>query len=737
MGDPTVLAAVGLSAAGIVGAAVALAGGQPTRRTEVWRIPPNLTAAQVEAMLGVIAGQASRVPITFSVRATADAMEFTVTGSGSALRLLSGALGGIAPEVRIDVAPESNDETPSGSRSVVRWVGEHVLLRTDGPELASAALLGALRGLYRGERIELRTHLQAAGRVPPPAHPRADAQTDVLARWLLREGPPSPDLVRALRAKYAEPLLRVAIEVVVTRAAPARASMLLQQVEAVLRSRCGARGRLVVRRKDGQGRTPRPNAVVSAREAVGLLGLPIDGPSIPGLEYSRAPRLMPSVRIPSGGAGRRFAFSTWPGMEKRGLVQPVAGSLSHALIIGPTGSGKSALVTNLLVQDVTAGRGALLLDMKGDTAHDLLERIPESRKGDVVVLDPSTELPLPSVKGLGGGDPELTADLWLGIFRNLFADSWGVRTERYLRLGLLTITRDPRATIIDLPRAFSDRAYRKRCLARADDPLLMAAWVRFDALSPAQAAEHVSAPLGKVQDVISRKVVRGVVGQRSPRLTIREAIRRQKLVVVRLRPGTIGEPAARLLGALVVYETYQAVLERQGWPPEGRRPYGFYVDEPAVLSSLPIPLDDLFELARGLGVGVTLAAQSIVQLPQRLQRAALTNAATIATFRAGADDAKLIARELQGVTAEQVQHLERFEIALRLGLDHGNQAPVATGTTVPLPDPISDALEIARLSGARYGRSMAEVDADLRRQHETATSTEADAAPVGRRRRTS
>lgn len=743
MSDVVTLAAVGASAVGTVGVFAVMSGAKSTRVAQVWRFPPDLAAAQIEALLGVVAGLSSGSLVTFAVHAEPHGLAFTATATRSTLRLLEGALRGIAPGIRLEsAAAPSPPAADTVIRRVVRWSGSHPLLRTEAPDLASAALLGVMLDLYRGERVSVRVHLRPAGRVRPPMAERAGQQQDVLARWLGQQRL-ARDVERLVRAKYAAPLLRMVIEVEITAAASGRARVHLRRIVAMLRSRTGARGRLTVRRRRGDGsRVPRPTVVVNAAEVAGLLGMPIAGVVVPGLEYSRAPRLMPSVRIPGNGAGRRFASSTWPGMADRQLVQPVRGSLSHSLIVGPTGTGKSALLTGLMLQDVAAGRGALLLDMKGDTVTDLLQRIPTGREKDVVLLDPTAGVPLPGIKGLGSGDPELTADLWLGIFRGLFADSWGVRTERYLRLGLLTITRDPSATITDLPRVFSDQPYRRRLVAVADDPLLAAAWVRFDALSAAQAAEHVQAPLGKVQDVISRKVVRGIVGQRNPRLTIREAIRSNKLVLVRLAPGQIGEPAARLLGGLMVYETYQAVLERQGWTPEARTPFGFYIDEPAVLDSLPVPLDSLFELARGLGVGVTMAAQSVSQLPALVRRSALTNVSTIASFRAGADDAALLARELPGMTAEQLQYLERFEIALRLGLDHGDQAPVVTGKTAPPPEPCSNPAKIARLSGQRYGRPMADVDAELRqRQSGQRSSTTADAAsgakPVGRRRRSS
>lgn len=173
----------------------------------------------------------------------------------------------------------------------------------------------------------------------------------------------------------------------------------------------------------------------------------------------------------------------------------------------------------------------------------------------------------------------------------------------------------------------------------------------------------------------------------------------------------------RLIGALVVYEVFQTIMARQALDPSQRRPLGFYIDEPAVLTSLPVPLDSLFETARGMNCGVTMAAQSLSQLPSAVQRAATTNAATIAAFRPGAEDASRVARELPAISSDELQRLEPYTVALRLGLAPGHVAPVCTARTLPLAEPTGDADALRRLSSQRYGTEPDVVDAALRARH--------------------
>jgi hypothetical protein len=134
-----------------------------------------------------------------------------------------------------------------------------------------------------------------------------------------------------------------------------------------------------------------------------------------------------------------------------------------------------------------------------------------------------------------------------------------------------------------------------------------------------------------------------------------------------------------------------------------------------------------------------MGAQSVTQLPDDLAHAALTNAATLVAFRQNADDSKLLAKELPGVTPDELQGLGRFEIAARIGLGPGDVSPPVTGRTIPPPEPISDPEAVRRESAERYGVDPKEVDAALLERHglsdHPTAGIEGDETPLRRRRR--
>lgn len=694
------------------------------QRLEI-RFGREVTVDAITAILERVAASHRYTVMAIEASADRDGIRHFLEADQATVDVVRGALRSHLPTAQLLPAPGSRqcDVRVGGA---IRLRGRLGTLRTDNPGGVSSGLLGALQPLGASERVVL--------------------------RWLVR--PAAPALVpgvrdgqlleseerRRIRAKNEAGVLLGHGTLAVQAGHPQRGAHLLARVTSVLRTRNTAYGQL---------RTlPRPGFWVrwllgrrsftfgdryGVGELVGLLGWPLDTPTLPGVRLGTSPQRMPDARLPR--TGRVIGAATWPGSE-RPIAQPVRGALSHTLIAGPTGVGKSTLLANLAVQDMTAGHGLVLVDSKGDTVDAVLERVPRGRERDVIVLDCASAGPVPGLRLFSAdGDRQLAADVVLSVFADLFRDSWGVLSERYLRAGLVAVAHDRGGTLADVPFVFTDAAYRRKIAPGIGDPLSRATLESFEAMSAGERAQQLASTLNKLSSLLGRPVVRTVLGQADPALDLVAVLRERKIVVVSLSPAQVGAAASRLIGAVLVFALFQAVQRRGQLAESARRPFMVYIDEPKALGDLPMPLDALLEQARGLGVGVTIAPQSLAQLPKGLREAVLTNAATRIVFRQNADDARVLAKDLAGVSPEDLQDLAAYEVMARIGVGPGDMVAPVTVRTTALPRPTADPRTIRAASEAAYGKTVHEVDRHLSERH--TTRPKASPGVPGRTRRRS
>ncbi|WP_197274070.1 type IV secretory system conjugative DNA transfer family protein, partial [Actinomyces johnsonii] len=339
------------------------------------------------------------------------------------------------------------------------------------------AVLAALAVTAEGE--ELVVQLQLGRRFSPEACGRVEPQG-----WLELLGlVPSPSVTsergRRLKAQVGRHRAAASLRLGVRAASPLRQRTLLQGLLGALRLVEGPGVRLRARtehpaRLDAVRRPWRVGLELGAGEIVAMAGWPVGEGALPATP-SAHPRVLP---LPQARETQR-AFATGvadQSGERLGIS--ISDALYHTVLLGPTGAGKSTALAHLALADIHAGRGVLLIDPKTDLVADILARIPEQRRDDVVVIDPTNPCPVginplartqtarsaPSPSG-GGASPELVADTVLATFKGVFAESWGVRVEQVLSAALVTLARTPGATLVDLPLLLTNPAYRQRLIA--------------------------------------------------------------------------------------------------------------------------------------------------------------------------------------------------------------------------------------------------------------------------------
>lgn len=410
----------------------------------------------------------------------------------------------------------------------------------------------------------------------------------------------------------------------------------------------------------------------------------------------------------------------------------IGDALYHTVLLGPTGAGKSTALAHLALADIHAGRGVLLIDPKTDLVADILARIPEQRRDDVVVIDPTSSRPVginplartQTARGVsspvggsapgGSASPELVADTVLATFKGVFAESWGVRVEQVLAAALVTLARTPGATLVDLPLVLTNTAYRQRLIAASGaDPLGTGQfWAAYEALSEAQRQQWVGPVLTRLQPFLIRPHLRATLGQAAPSFDLGEVFTRRRIVLVSLNKGVLGAESARLLGSLLVGQLWPLILARAAVEPSRRHVVSVFIDEVQDYLSLPGSLTDALAQARSLGAAFHLAHQYRGQLPAALKAGIDANARNKIIFSLSAADAAELARQAIGLEAADFQLLPRFGVYART-MHHGRENPWCHATTLPPTPPVQDALALRASSQARYGQDATQVEATL------------------------
>lgn len=598
-------------------------------------------------------------------------------------------------------------------------------LRTTNLPATNAGVLAAVQPLGPGEVAVVQYAIAPAGR----------GLGVVLARLgaaLLGEGVPErPDAKR-------EPNVAVAIRTGVAAGDPQRSRQVMARLLGAFHPLATEEARLarrvipsgcVVSRLQAAAAPDRGASLLRVDELAALIGIPLDGPQLPGLTLAGARELPAPAAVPQtglvlgdstgAGAGRPVAVAF--GEVRRGV---------H--VCAPTGAGKSTLLAGIACQLMAAGQGLILIDSKGDLAADVIDRVPEGRAGDVVVFDPAdTERPVGFNLIGGAEEAELIVDHVVGQFRARYgASGLGPRSEDILRSCLLTLSTEPGYTLCEVEPLLSNAAFRQRLVGKLDEPVLESFWAWFGSLSEAARAEAIAPLANKIRSFTVRRRVRAVIGQ-SGGLDLSRVLAGNRVLVVSLARGLLGEDAAALIGAAMTARLWTAIQGRAALPPAERRPVTVICDEFQDFAALTVSFADAVAQSRGYGVGWVLAHQHLAQLDTTTRQAVLANCRSRLVMQTTAADAGAFAREFAPfLETSDLQGLGPYEgyAAVSAG---AAVAPPASIRTRPSPPALGSAAGVRARSRERYGMAAGDVDAAIRGRIVGPKRS----APVGGRRR--
>ncbi len=362
----------------------------------------------------------------------------------------------------------------------------------------------------------------------------------------------------------------------------------------------------------------------------------------------------------------------------------------HMYVIGKTGTGKTALLHNMIVQDVYNNEGMCVVDPHGELVQEILSRIPEERMDDVIYFNPADSehhigfnvLELPDSK-----QKHLAASGLMSIFTKIWSNVWSARMEYILNNAILALLDTPGSTLLGIPRILVDKEYRQKIIENVKDPVVKAFWINEYEEWRDQFRNEAIAPIqNKVGQFLSTSIIRNIVGQSKSTIDIFNIMNDGKILLVDLSKGKLGEDNSSLLGGMLITKIQLAAMERVKIPEEERVDFYLCVDEfqNFATDSFAGILSEARKYRLNLIVAHQYVGQLITDISTRVRDSIFGNVGTMIIFRCGAADAEFLEKELEPeFTIQDIVNLPNYNIYLKLLVDGVSSRPFSAVTLPP------------------------------------------------------
>ena len=396
----------------------------------------------------------------------------------------------------------------------------------------------------------------------------------------------------------------------------------------------------------------------------------------------------------------------------------------HQYCIGKSGSGKSALLSWMARQDMANGDGVCIVDPHGDLIEELVQFVPKERAKDVIVFNPAdTERPM-GLNILEAHTPEemdLASSQATEIFIKIFGDEiFGPRIQHYFRNGCLTLMEDPEegATLIDVPRIFVDEEFMKYKVSKVKNPVVRSFWEHeYSHTGERERQEMIPYFSSKFGPFITNSIMRNTIGQTKSAFNFRKAMDDQKILLINLSKGKMGDLNTQLLGLIVVARLQMAAMSRVDMPESERKDFYLYVDE--FQNFATDSFASILSEARKYHLALIMAHQYIKQLEKKqdtsIRDAVFGNVGTMMSFKVGADDAEYMAKEYAPVLTEQdVLGIANYKAYIKLNINNTTSRPFSLETIYDMSKANPKIGEIIKqYSRMKYGRKKEFVDQEI------------------------
>ena len=351
--------------------------------------------------------------------------------------------------------------------------------------------------------------------------------------------------------------------------------------------------------------------------------------------------------------------------------------LRHFYAIGQTGTGKSSMLRNMIIQDIKNGEGVCFIDPHGSDVQDILSHIPPERYEDVIYFDPSyvdrpmglnmleynREIPQQKI---------FVVNELFGIFQKLYSgspESMGPMFEQYFRNATMLVVEDPETgcTLLDVSRVMADKKFRDLKISRCKNPVVVQFWREQaeKAGGEASLANMVPYITSKFDVFLANDIMRPIISQEKSSFNFRDVMDNKKILLVNLAKGTLGDINSSLIGLVLVGKILMAALSRVDSFGKDFPPFYLYIDE---FQNVTTPsISTILSEARKYKLSLNIAHQYIGQLDEKIRDSVFGNVGTIAALRVGSEDAEFLEKQFSPVfTAKDIMNIDNMNVYLKM-----------------------------------------------------------------------
>lgn len=410
-------------------------------------------------------------------------------------------------------------------------------------------------------------------------------------------------------------------------------------------------------------------SVLNSEELATIYHFPNKLVTTPHIHWVYAKTAPAPAEIPQ--EGLYLGLSTYRGIKREVYISD-SDRQRHMYIIGKTGTGKTELLKDLIMQDIRAGNGLCFMDPHGDAIEDLLQMIPPERAEDVIYFNPgdtTRPMGLNLLEAKTEDQKHFVTTSVINMMYKLF-DPYktgivGPRFEHAVRNAMLTAMSAEETTFVEVMRILTDAKYVQELLPKVTDPIVRRYWTdQIAQTADFHKSEVLDYIVSKFGRFVTNRMIRNIIGQSQSSFSFRDVMDNGKILLINLSKGDVGEENSSFLGLVLVPRILMAAMSRSDVPESQRRDFYLYVDE---FQNFATPdFAQILSEARKYHLNLSVANQFVGQVDEEVKNAVFGNVGTIISFRVGVTDANYLAHEFSPVFSEDdLLNIERFHVYIK------------------------------------------------------------------------